>query len=76
MKSVHVLESMRQHLWKILTGHVANATAGVAGLLLAAAEAAAEATSTAGTAVGTTVSTARLGAVTGNVTDLTALKIC
>lgn len=56
-----------------LTGHVANATAGVAGLLLAAAEAATEAATT--TTVATTVATTALGAVAGNVADLTTLGL-
>lgn len=53
-----------------LTGHVANATAGVAGLLGTATEAA---TTTVGATVATTESTTALGAVAGNVANLTAL---
>lgn len=57
-----------------LTGHVPNATAGVAGLLLAAEAATVATTVATGTSTGTgTVATTALGAVAGNVTDLTAL---
>lgn len=53
-----------------LTRHVANATAGVASLVLAEAATTVEATS-----VAAAVAASVVGAVTRNVTDLTALNI-